>query len=89
VKIKKHIKIKWTWTNILNLVKFEKACNPWKPGSGPNKKKFMNQTKKIKILRTFQSEKNQQLKEHKLNLIEKKQRRMKSQNKTNLKNNPK
>jgi len=49
----------------------------------------MNQTKKIKILRTFQSEKNQQLKEHKLNLIEKKQRRMKSQNKTNLKNNPK
>jgi hypothetical protein len=31
----------------------------------------MNQTKKLKIFRTFQSEKNQQLKEYKLNLIEK------------------
>jgi hypothetical protein len=49
VKLKKHIKTKWTRTNILNLVKFEKACNPWKPGSGPNQKTIYESNKKIKF----------------------------------------
>ena len=40
--------------------------------------------------KNFSMQKNQQLKEHKLNLIrEKKQRRVKSQNKVNLKNKSK
>jgi hypothetical protein len=50
---------------------------------------FLWVKQKNKNFKNFSKQKSQQLKEHELNLIGKKKKRMKSQNKTNLKKDSK